>query len=106
MHHTAESTLTHRQCVESGVFDRLKEIFNEIKIHMSDSGLLLCRKHVGDKIELYLNMTIPLYHCTQFWVAHNPSNIVMPSNFLIFIWATFILDRHTVNGNIYVLVNE
>ena len=30
----------------------------------------------------------------------------MPINFLIFIWATFILDRHTVNGNIYVLVIE
>ena len=35
--------------------DKLKEIFNEFKIHMPDLTLLLCRKHVGDNVEPYLN---------------------------------------------------
>ena len=35
--------------------DRQKEIFNAFKIHMPQLRLLLCRKHVGENIERYLN---------------------------------------------------
>ena len=44
-------TLAYHHTTCNLCLDKLKEKFNEFKIHMPDLTLLLCRKHLGDNVE-------------------------------------------------------